>query len=93
MSTNYDHTNLFSFSHFMIFILSLSFFQSYANDNSPSIICKNTPFPNFCKSIFPKKWNNVTSKHNVYDYGRFSVHKSLSTTRKFISLVQKHLRK
>ncbi|KAK4717466.1 hypothetical protein R3W88_015804 [Solanum pinnatisectum] len=74
----------------MIFFLFLSFFQSSANDdNSPSIICKNTHFPNFCKSMLPTTGNYS----NIYDYGRFSVHKSLSTVHKFISIVQKYLRR
>uniref|UniRef100_A0A3Q7HJY7 Pectinesterase n=1 Tax=Solanum lycopersicum TaxID=4081 RepID=A0A3Q7HJY7_SOLLC len=77
-------------AHFMIFFLFLSFSQSSANDdNSPSIICKNTHFPNFCKSILPTTGNYS----NIYDYGRYSVHKSLSNVRKFISIVQKYLRR
>ncbi|KAG5598264.1 hypothetical protein H5410_029634 [Solanum commersonii] len=89
MSSNY-HTKFFVMAHFMIFFLFLSFFQSSANDdNSPSIICKNTPFPNFCKSMLPTTGNYS----NVYDYGRFSIQKSLSTVHKFISIVQKYLRR
>lgn len=89
MSSNNHNIKLFFMAHFMIFFLFLSFFQSYANDNSPSIICKNTPFPNFCKSMLPTTGNYS----NIYDYGRFSVHKSLSTVHKFISLVQKYPRR
>ncbi|XP_060174247.1 probable pectinesterase/pectinesterase inhibitor 41 [Lycium barbarum] len=105
MANNY-HTKLFM-AHLMIFVLFLLFFQScdadnphfltkkkgnpHINPDSPSTICKSTPHPKFCKSMLPTT-ENVTS-NNVYDYGRFSVHKSLSTTHKFISDIQKYLRK
>ncbi|XP_060174698.1 probable pectinesterase/pectinesterase inhibitor 41 [Lycium barbarum] len=93
---NIYHAKLF-LAHFMIFVLFLSFFQSCAADFhpiksvSPSNICKFTPHPNFCKSMLSTT-ENVTS-NNVYDYGRYSILKSLSTTRTFISVVQKYLRK
>ncbi|XP_059298047.1 probable pectinesterase/pectinesterase inhibitor 41 [Lycium ferocissimum] len=92
---NIYHAKLF-LAHFMIFVLFLPFFQSSAADFhpikyvSPSNICKFTPHPNFCKSMLSTT-ENVTS-NNVYDYGRYSILKSLSTARTFISVVQKYLR-
>ncbi|KAK9282428.1 hypothetical protein L1049_005345 [Liquidambar formosana] len=53
---------------------------------SPGTICKSTPDPSFCKTVLPP-----SQTANVYDYGRFSVRRSLSVCRKFLSLVQKYL--
>ncbi|EOX95139.1 hypothetical protein QUC31_004880 [Theobroma cacao] len=52
---------------------------------SPGTICKSTPDPSYCRSVLP---NQTT---NVYNYGRFSVRKSLSQSRKFLKLVDKYL--
>ncbi|KAK8636055.1 hypothetical protein V6N13_004765 [Hibiscus sabdariffa] len=54
---------------------------------SPRTLCKSTPDPSYCRSVLPH--NNT----NVYTYGRFSVRKSLSQSRKFIKLVDKYLQK
>ncbi|GMI69448.1 hypothetical protein like AT1G02810 [Hibiscus trionum] len=54
---------------------------------SPGSVCKSTPDPSFCRSVLP---NQTT---NVYNYGRFSVRKSLSQSQKFLNLVEKYLRK
>ncbi|XP_030486476.2 probable pectinesterase/pectinesterase inhibitor 41 [Cannabis sativa] len=55
---------------------------------TPKNLCKTTPDPSYCKSVLP------THTHgNVYDYGRFSVRKSLSQARKFLSLIEKYLRR
>ncbi|XP_009771844.1 probable pectinesterase/pectinesterase inhibitor 41 isoform X2 [Nicotiana sylvestris] len=89
----------YSLSFTLILLVLFSFSQSSAadilpiiNPVSPYTICKFTPFPNFCKSMLPTT-ENVTSNTNVYDYGRFSVHKSLSSAHKFLSLIHKYLRK
>ncbi|KAK8509820.1 hypothetical protein V6N13_093665 [Hibiscus sabdariffa] len=50
-------------------------------------VCNSTPDPSFCRSVLP---NQTT---NVYNYGRFSVRKSLSQSQKFLNLVQQYLRK
>ncbi|CDP17909.1 unnamed protein product [Coffea canephora] len=55
---------------------------------SSSNACRYTPDPSFCKSVLP----NNNSSANVYDYGRYSVRKSLSAARKFLSLIEKYLR-
>ncbi|MCD9638803.1 putative pectinesterase/pectinesterase inhibitor 7 [Datura stramonium] len=55
----------------------------------PSVICKSTPYPSFCRSsVLPP---SGTPNDNVYGYGRKSVRKSLSSARKFQSLIQKYL--
>ncbi|CAI9774303.1 unnamed protein product [Fraxinus pennsylvanica] len=63
---------------------------SPANPVPPSTICKSTPYPGFCKSMLVP---NSNSSSNAYDYGLFSVRKSLSTARKFLSLINKYLRR
>ncbi|CAN4093043.1 unnamed protein product [Withania somnifera] len=100
MAKNYK----FSFLHFtlccttLFLLVTISFSQaSFAADvppNTPvppSVICKSTPYPSFCKSfVLPP---SETPNENVYGYGRKSVRKSLSSARKFLSLIQKYLRK
>ncbi|MED6171914.1 putative pectinesterase/pectinesterase inhibitor 41 [Stylosanthes scabra] len=54
---------------------------------SPETLCKSTPDPSYCKSVLPSR--NGT----VYDYGRFSVNKSLSQARKFLNLLDHYLRR
>ncbi|KAF2315034.1 hypothetical protein GH714_037628 [Hevea brasiliensis] len=73
-------------------LLVLPLFTSSAlADSSPDSpvsagsLCNSTPDPSYCKSLLP---NNAS---NVYDYGRFSVRKSLSQSRKFLNLVNKYL--
>lgn len=85
---------------FIIFIFSYLYFLSSsaagagsadvtaANPASISVICRSTPYPSFCRSVLP----NDNSTANVYDYGRFSVRRSLSSARKFLSLIEKYLR-
>ncbi|KAJ9187806.1 hypothetical protein P3X46_003223 [Hevea brasiliensis] len=74
----------------LLFVLPL--FTSLALADSPpsspvssGSLCNSTPDPSYCKSILP----NQTS--NVYDYGRFSVRKSLSQSSKFLNLVDNYL--
>lgn len=57
------------------------------NPASVSSICSSTPYPSFCRSVLP----NGNSTANVYDYGRFSFRRSLSSARKFLSLIDKYL--
>lgn len=78
----------------ILFLLSISFSQTSADTPPatpvpPSKLCKSTPFPSFCNTVLPSS----NSSANVYDYGRFSVRKSLSAARKFLSLIEKYLRK
>ncbi|XP_050235744.1 probable pectinesterase/pectinesterase inhibitor 7 [Mercurialis annua] len=72
---------------FSLLLLLLHFFTSPSLANTPpGSVCSSTPDPTYCKSLLP---NNHTA--NVYDYGRFSVRKSLSQSRKFLNLVDKYL--
>nr|XP_016439523.1 PREDICTED: probable pectinesterase/pectinesterase inhibitor 41 [Nicotiana tabacum] len=93
----------FFFVHFALFcttlflLIPILFSQSFAADvppNTPvppSVICKSTPYPSFCRSsVLPP---TGSPNENVYAYGRKSVRKSLSSARKFLSLIQKYLRK
>lgn len=68
----------------IIFLFSLS---SSADNSTSNPICNSTPYPSLCRSSLPT--NNRTA--NVYDYGRFSVRKSISVARKFLSLIEKYL--
>ncbi|XWS76592.1 hypothetical protein CRYUN_Cryun01aG0189800 [Craigia yunnanensis] len=69
------------------FFISPSLADATLSDSvSPGIICKSTPDPSYCRSVLP---NQTT---NVYNYGRFSVRKSLSQSRKFIKLVDSYLK-
>lgn len=81
-----------SFITFIIFLLPLLYSTTLANSNysTPSIsICNSTPYPNICSSSL--QTNNSTA--NVYDYGRFSIRKSLSSARKFLRLIEEFLHK
>ncbi|KAI3449455.1 hypothetical protein Pfo_006120 [Paulownia fortunei] len=78
----------------ILFLLPVFFSHSAAdtppaNPVPPSKICKSTPYPSFCNTVLP----TTNSSSNVYDYGRFSVRKSLSAAKKFLSLIEKYLRK
>ncbi|KAG4917288.1 hypothetical protein AAZX31_02G016000 [Glycine max] len=53
---------------------------------SPGTICKSTPDPSYCNSVLPPQ------NGNVYDYGRFSVRKSLSKATNFLNLVNRYHR-
>ncbi|KAK3000977.1 hypothetical protein RJ639_022304 [Escallonia herrerae] len=65
---------------------SHAYVVSPANPVTAATICKYTPYPSFCRSEIP---NNNSA--GVYDYGRFSVRKSLSAASKFLSLIEKYL--
>ncbi|KAG8389512.1 hypothetical protein BUALT_Bualt02G0237100 [Buddleja alternifolia] len=70
----------------ILFLLPFFFIQS--SSDTPSTICKSTPYPSYCNTVLPSS----NSSSNVFDYGRFSVRKSISTARKFQSLIEKYLR-
>lgn len=48
-------------------------------------ICEFTPHPDFCKANLPRD-----KPGTIHDYGRYSVHQSLSEARKFQSLVDRY---
>ncbi|KAH7847691.1 hypothetical protein Vadar_029084 [Vaccinium darrowii] len=80
---------------FSIFLITLHFpspslaYYSYYPSTPPSSqeVCNSTLFPSFCTSIFPTN-NNFSS---VCDYGRYSICRSLDTTRNLLSLVDSYL--
>ena len=83
---------------FLIIVLSFSATQalaagenttSPASPVSPRTLCKTTPNPAYCRDVLPNHYSNG----NVYDYGRFSVRKSLSQARKFRDLIDKYLKR
>ncbi|XP_055813450.1 probable pectinesterase/pectinesterase inhibitor 7 [Solanum dulcamara] len=89
----------FFFVHFILCCTTLLLlvpilFAADAPPNTPvppSVICKSTPYPSFCKSsVLPP---SGSPNENVYGYGRKSVQKSLSSARKFLSLIEKYLHK
>lgn len=69
-----------------LFIASQNLLPS--SSNSSSTICKTTPDPKFCKSVFPQ-----TSPGDVREYGRFSLRKSLTQSRKFTRAIDKYLKR
>ncbi|KAJ1402380.1 Pectinesterase, catalytic [Sesbania bispinosa] len=86
-----------AFKHFSLSILTsylLSFFilasLSIANGGSSSIvppetICGSTVDPTYCKTVL------ANQNGNIYDYGRISIRKSLSQTRKFMNSMDSYL--
>ncbi|CAB4322168.1 unnamed protein product [Prunus armeniaca] len=86
------YSKLIVVTFFILFPLFASLSLAADNSSSPvsaGTICKSTPDPSFCKSVLP---HNQTAE-NVYYYGRFSVRKSLSQSRKFLNLVDKYLKR
>ncbi|THG14627.1 probable pectinesterase/pectinesterase inhibitor 7 [Camellia sinensis] len=85
--------NLFFSSLTIFFILASSIPSPSSADVPPAnpistgTACKDTLYPAFCRSVLPTNNNSA----NVYDYGRISVHKSLSSAHKFISLIDNYL--
>lgn len=55
------------------------------NAASPSNICRFAPDPSYCRSVLPNQ------PGDIYSYGRFSLRRSLSRARRFISLIDAQL--
>ncbi|XP_057438042.1 probable pectinesterase/pectinesterase inhibitor 20 [Lotus japonicus] len=51
----------------------------------PETVCRSAANPSFCKTLL------ANQNSTVFDYGRFTVTKSLSQSRKFLNLVDSHL--
>ncbi|KAL2345438.1 hypothetical protein Fmac_006723 [Flemingia macrophylla] len=79
----------YSLSIFVILLITASAdtVQNLTTPVSTGTACKSTPDPSYCKSVLPPQ------NGNVYDYGRFSVKKSLSQARQFLNLVDKYLQR
>ncbi|CAI9288703.1 unnamed protein product [Lactuca saligna] len=80
-------SSLYICTSFLILALFLSPTSSAVVPSANSSVCQYTRYPSFCRSSLPI--NN--SSANVYDYGRFSVRKSISAAHKFSSLIDKYL--
>ncbi|XP_045786535.1 probable pectinesterase/pectinesterase inhibitor 7 [Trifolium pratense] len=68
-------------------LLSILFFVSLsvANGVPPETICGSTIDPTYCKNVL------ANQNGNIYDYGRISIRKSLSQSRKFINSMDSYL--
>jgi pectinesterase len=72
-------------------IISLLCTPSFADSSSlipPSVACRSTPDPEFCRSVLPAAQN---SSRSLYYYGRFSISKSLSNAQKFYKILEDYL--
>ncbi|QHN84760.1 pectinesterase-like [Arachis ipaensis] len=54
---------------------------------SPQTICKSTLYPSYCENVF------ANQNGTVFDYGRISIRKSLSQSRKFLNSLDSYLEK
>ncbi|CAI9105393.1 OLC1v1004304C1 [Oldenlandia corymbosa var. corymbosa] len=54
--------------------------------------CESTPDPIFCQSFISSN-DSASSSGDVFDYTRFYVKKSMRSAEKFLSLIEKNLRK
>ncbi|XP_076941022.1 putative pectinesterase/pectinesterase inhibitor 41 [Bidens hawaiensis] len=76
------------FSPVLVFVLV---FLTYAATAQPppssATICQNTPYPSVCQASLPISNSSAT----IYDYGRLSIRKSISTATKFANLIDKYL--
>ena len=72
---------------YVSYLLSIFFFVSLcvANNVPPETICKGTINPTYCKTVLGSE------NGNIYDYGRISIRKSLSQSRKFVNLLDSYL--
>ncbi|KAK7337725.1 hypothetical protein VNO77_18311 [Canavalia gladiata] len=68
-------------------IIFPNFASPASSSSSASTICNRTPYPTFCESNSPPHGHG-----DVHQYGRFFAHKSLTSSRKFHSLVSKYLK-
>ncbi|CAM8983403.1 unnamed protein product [Rhodiola kirilowii] len=60
------------------------------NSSAAAAVCKYTPDPAYCKSVLPRN-NNTATKNDIYDYGRFSVRKSIFQAKKFSYITNRYL--
>ncbi|CAM8927402.1 unnamed protein product [Rhodiola kirilowii] len=65
--------------------------SSSPHSSAADAICKSTPDPAYCKSVLPQNNNTAAATNNIYDYGRFSVRKSIFQAKKFSSIINKYL--
>ncbi|KAK6941024.1 Pectinesterase, catalytic [Dillenia turbinata] len=77
----------------LVLLIFLQFYASPADISphtpiSPDTPCDLTLYPDYCKSIL-----FVHGHGTMYDYGRFSIHRSISSSQKFLSSINTHLQK
>jgi pectinesterase len=70
-------------SNLLSILLFLSL--SVANGVPPETICGSTVDPTYCKNVL------ANQNGNIYDYGRISIRKSLSQSRKFMNSMDSYL--
>ncbi|XP_027158606.1 probable pectinesterase/pectinesterase inhibitor 20 [Coffea eugenioides] len=81
-----------SISTFSLFLIIHSIMSpihassSFSKPTSSDGLCDITPYPDFCNSEMPQ--NKST---NIYDYGRLSIQKSLSTSQVILSAINRYL--
>ncbi|XXG84311.1 hypothetical protein AAC387_Pa10g1850 [Persea americana] len=82
-------SSLYSFLFFFFFLFLSKSLADIAPSTpiTPTTACNSTPDPRFCKSVLP-----TAGSSNLYDYGRFSVRRSLSVARRFTALVDGYLK-
>ncbi|KOM52820.1 hypothetical protein LR48_Vigan09g147900 [Vigna angularis] len=76
------------FCLFLVFLLSIFFNSAFVASSSDSsdTICNLTPYPSFCES------NSPYGHGDIHEYGRFFVDKSLSSSKKILSLLSQYLK-
>ncbi|OIV90977.1 hypothetical protein TanjilG_16937 [Lupinus angustifolius] len=80
-----------AFMHFLVYTFFVSYLLCFFVLTSLSItdnhetICGSTIDPNYCKNVL------ANQNGNIFDYGRFSVQKSLTQSLKFLNLVNSYL--
>nr|KAJ0188680.1 hypothetical protein LSAT_V11C900456060 [Lactuca sativa] len=71
-------------------LLLISFFIALYTSSvgaATPAVCQYTPYPSICQASLPVSNSSAT----VYDYGRFSIRKSISAATKFSNLIDKYL--
>ncbi|KAK7269669.1 hypothetical protein RIF29_22403 [Crotalaria pallida] len=79
----FKHLPILTF--FVSYLLSFLFLTSLSIAVPPETICGSTVDPSYCKTLL------ANQNGNIFDYGRFSVQKSLSKSRNFLNLVNSYL--
>ncbi|KAK7259300.1 hypothetical protein RIF29_24904 [Crotalaria pallida] len=75
----------------VFFVLSMLATLSKADNHvtssnvPPETICQSTTYPSYCKTML------ANQNGSIFDYGQFSVRKSLSQSRKFFTLLDSYL--
>ncbi|KAE9618798.1 hypothetical protein Lal_00047246 [Lupinus albus] len=79
----FKHFSVYTF--FVSYLLCIFVLSSLSITDNIETICGSTIDPNYCKNVL------ANQNGNVFDYGRFSVQKSLTHSLKFLNLVNSYL--